>query len=299
MLQTITNNKTAAKAVMALGLAATVGFILACAEPPQRAISYPAFPVSHWGDNYFYNYEPPKKVSPASVKATIIVVNPFYKDAENSLIDPIYAQVGKGFSKSMGVDLDKVIIAKGMTSVGPYPTLDDVTYPDKKNADLTLAPRVFLTTDTKYGEWRNATYSDLTPPYHGPQASNELVVKERDFEMKIGGWVAYEMREPLSGEKMWVKKLELEENSVRGIEIYQAVPVYETRYGGQYNNEPYQALVRYDMGKILYNGRGDAIADALKKYYPSIMGKAWTYLDTQEILDLKAKTREIREMKRY
>lgn len=117
--------------------------------------------------------------------------------------------------------------------------------------------------------------------------------------MKIGGWVAYEMREPLSSEKMWVKKLELDGNVVRGKEIYEATPVYETRYGGQYGNEPYQALVRYDHGKIVYNGRAEALGDVLKNYYPVIMAKAWTYLDTDEILNLKGKAKEIRELKRY
>lgn len=259
------------------------------APPPPP----PQLPVSHWGDNYFYNYEPQTKQPPASIKATVIVVNPFYKDAESSLIDPIYVQVGKGFSKSMGVDLDKIIIAKGMTSVGPYLTLDDVTYPDKKNADITLAPRVFITTDTKYEDWAYVYYS-------GKNFGDKITVKQRIFEMKIGGWVAYEMREPLSGEKMWVKKLEMEERrAVKGLEIYEAIPVYETRYGGQYNNIPYEALVRYNDGKMLYNGRAEALADALKDYYPLIMEKAWTYLDTDEILNLKGKTKEIRELKRY
>lgn len=321
-------SKTMAKIIMLAGFVATISFILACAPPPKVVPPAPPLPTSHWGDNYFYNYEPPKKLPPASIKATIIVVNPFYKDAESSLIDPIYAQVGKGFSKSMGVDLDKIIVAKGMTSVGPYLTLDDVTYPDKKNADITLAPRVFITTDTKYDEWTNVVYYSANKLEDGVTTEDEKfdkntdtgkiakklkrkmpdvgeggwgrkVYSERKFEMKIGGWVAYEMREPLSSEKMWVKKLEMEGSVVRGIEIYEAVPVYETRYGGQYNNIPYQHLARYDQGKMVYNGRAEAVADALKDYYPVIMEKAWTYLDTDEILNLKGKTKEIRELKRY
>ena len=296
MTKEITIKKRIAKTIIFFGFIATAGFILACAPPPTIPPSptpTSPLPTSHWGDNYFYNYEPPNKRPPVSLKATIIVVNPFYKDTESSLIDPIYAQVGKGFSKSMGVDLDKVIIAKGMTSVGPYLTLDDVTYPDKKNADITLAPRVFLTTETKYDEWRNLIYRDNKNP------TGEITVKERKFEMKIGGWIAYEMREPLSGEKMWVKKLEMEEKVVQGIEIYEALPIYETRYTGQYNDIPYQYLARYDQGKMIYNGRVDAIADALKEHYPIIMEKAWTYLDTEEILNLKEKTKEIRQLKRY
>ena len=294
MTKEVTIKERVAKIIIFIVFIAATGLIPACAGLPDSNIPPPPpppLPTSHWGNNYFYNYEPPKKLPPASVKATVIVVNPFYKDAESSLIDPIYAQVGKGFAKSMGVDLDKIIIAKGMTSVGPYLTLDDVTYPDKKNADITLAPRVFLTTETKYDEWQNLIYADKNP-------EGKIVVKERKFEMKIGGWVAYEMREPLSGEKMWVKKLEMEGSVVRGTEIYEALPIYETRYGGQYNDIPYQHLVRYDQGKMI-QGRADAIADALKEYYPVIMEKAWTYLDTEEILNLKGKTKEIRELKRY
>lgn len=295
--------KQAAKKAIILGLLTSIGLMSGCEEQPVRAAPpAPPLPSSHWGANYFYNFEPPQKRAPASVKATIIVVNPFYKDAESALIDPTYAQVGKGFSKSMGVDLDKIIIAKGMTSVGPYLTLDDVTYPDKKNADITLAPRVFLTTETKYDKWEYVRYSgnrDSNMDANAAGANGEAVYSERKFELKIGGWVAYEMREPLSGEKMWVKKLELEESVVTGAEIYEAKPVYETKYGGQYNNEPYQDLVRYDQGTVVYNGRADAVADALKKYYPIIMGKAWTYIDTDEIINLKEKTKEIRQLKRY
>ena len=333
MTKEVTIKKSVARIIIFLGFIATVGFILACAPPPPPPRPLPPpLPTSHWGDNYFYNYEPAKKLSPASVKATVIVVNPFYKDAESTLIDPIYAKVGKGFSKSMGVDLDKIIIAKGMTSVGPYLTLEDVTYPDKKNADITLAPRVFLTTQTKYDEkWRyivadrknnlmgkgvllaagegyrmeveakkKARRAQMTESGSGGEGEGGYDTRmEKNFEMKIGGWVAYVMQEPLSGEKMWVKKLELEERVVDGLEAYEALPIYETRYGGQYNNIPYQYLVRYDKGKILYDGRVEAVADALKEFYPIIMEKAWTYIDTDEILNLKEKTKEIRELKRY
>ena len=198
-----------------MGLIATMGFISACAEDQYQITP---LPTSHWNNNYFYNYEPPKTMPPASVHANVIVVNPFYKEAESAFVDTTYAQVGKGFSKSMGVDLDKIIVAKGMTAVGPYPTLDDVTYPDKKGANITLAPRVFLTTDTKLGESYHREYSGV----------GHL---EKAFKLKIGGWVAYEMREPLSGQKMWVKKLELEEKEVNGIEIYEVTTIRQDQYG--------------------------------------------------------------------
>ena len=173
----------AARAILLMGLLATLGFnLVACV--PQQVIT--PLPSSHWNDNYFYNYEPPKKAAPVSIRANVIIVNPSYKEAESAFADATYLKVGKGFSKSMGVDLDKIMVAKGMTVVGPHATLDDVTYPDKKGADLTLAPRVFLTADLKIGDSDNRIYNGV---WH----------RERSFMMKIGGWVAYEMREPLSG----------------------------------------------------------------------------------------------------
>jgi hypothetical protein len=176
----------------------------------------------------------------------------------------------------MGVDLDKIIVAKGMTSVGPYPSLDDVTYPDKKNADITLAPKVFIVTQTKNGEWQLDFQTRGCP------------CRWRTFEMQISGWISYVMQEPLSGEKMWVKKLELESRTASGKEIVQALP----RRQGNY-------VVGWDSGKLLFNGRTEAVADTLEALYPTIMGKAWTYIEPDEIVHLKEKTKEIRALKRY
>ena len=261
-----------ATATFCSGIVATLGFILGCA-PDQYQITH--LPSSHWNDNYFYNFEPKQQAPAASVHANVIVVNPFYKEAESAFVDAIYAKVGKGFSKSMGVDLDKIIVAKGMTAIGPYATLDDATYPDKKGADLTLAPRVFLTSDVRMSESYDREY-------------NGIGHLEKAFTMKLGGWVAYEMREPLSGQKMWVKKLELEEREIKGVEIYEVTVLRRDEYG---------AVLQWGEGKLVYSGRAEALADALKAYYPLIMEKAWTYLNTEEILDLKEKTKEIRERK--
>lgn len=262
-----------ASVLMLAGFIASIGFILACATAP--AIT--PLPSSHWNENYAYNFDPPQQMRPASVKVNVIVVNPFYKEAESAFTDATYAKVGKGFSKSMGVDLDKIIVAKGMTAVGPYQTLDDVTYPDKKNADLTLAPRVFLMTDTKYSNVTRREY----------QGVGHTV---KPFTMKISGWIAYEMREPMSGQKMWIKKLELEDRQVSDVEVYEAVALRKDQYGN---------VLQWGEGKLKYSGRAEALANALRDFYPVIMEKAWTYLNTDEMLSLKEQTKEIRERKVY
>lgn len=270
----------------------TIGVLSACVQqpPPQREL--PPLPSSPWGEKYLYRFEPPLNQSAASVPATIVVVNPFYKETESTLAEALYSKVAKGFSSSMGVDMDKLIISKGMTVKGPYLSLDEITYSDKKGSDLTLAPKVFLTAQTKYvGEVQYITYRN--------EAGQEEVRGAREFQMNIGGWIAFVMQEPLSGEKMWIKKLELEDTVVTGIESYEATPQYVTYQTGCFNEIQNSYVSGYTLGKLMYDGKIDAMADMLNKLYPTIMEKCWTYLDADEILSLKEKVQEIRVLKRY
>ena len=96
---------------------------------------------------------------------------------------------------------------------------------------------------------------------------------------------------------MWLKKLELDEIELRGIESYKAIPQYVTTYG--LFGEEIKTPSGYSMGELAYDGKVEAMADALKKVYPTIMEKFWTYIDADEIISLKEKVKEIRELKRY
>ena len=107
--------------------------------------------------------------------------------------------------------------------------------------------------------------------------------------MKIGAWISFAMQEPLSGQKMWVKKLDLEDITMSGEEYSESRRQYNSR--GQF--------IGYGEKEIVYDGRTDAMTNALKQMYPIIMQKCWTYMDTEEILSLKDKVKEIRELKRY
>src|SRR5258708_1439183 len=132
-----------------------------------------------------------------------------------------YSKVPRGLPSSMGREVDKIVSAKGMTTTGPYHSLDEITYSEKKNAELTLAPKIFITTEIKYGNMQ-------------PTRRREGLTMEREFNMSISGWITFIMQEPLSGEKMWIKKLELEPVRVSGLEIFEAVPQYRNDgCGGQ------------------------------------------------------------------
>lgn len=266
--------------------------LLSCVPMNYQPERLDPYPTSRWGNSYRYTYDPVEFAEPKSVPLVVAVVNPSYRETDSALMVKAYNAVGKGFSASMGVDMDKVLVAKGMTTLGPYPTLDDIVYSSKKNAALTLAPKVFVTLDNEYtDEW--TLYKGRTPT-----KAKELRMG-RHFKMNVGGWVAFIMSEPLSGEKMWVKKLQFDAKEVTGIEYHNAEPQYKNSYG-LFGEVTGQYISSYTVGnEILYDGKIEALADYLNEIYPVIMEKCWTYFDTEEMMHLKETSKEIRKLKRY
>ena len=277
--------------VAVVALAGVVG--LACAAPQPRV---PKEPPSG-RDTYDFAWNPPQeRTSPIGL--TVAVVRPLYADQDSALAEAGYRKFAKGFAKSMGVDLDKVLVAKGLRVSGPFETWDDITYPDKQSADLALTPRVFLTTVVKHDHDRSPSGGKTKGRGGAPKKGKDdaLVPNdgqvdyiERPVSMTVQGHVAFELREPLSNQKLWVKKLELEPADVQTVECYEAEGVTNSE-GHTYG---------FRAGKLLYDGKQDALADLMQTWYPEIMKKAWTYLDPQEMTNMRPQVEEIRKNKRY
>jgi hypothetical protein len=291
------------KSAPVLALVAWFGFFPSCATAP---VGEP-LPTSEWGDSYNYSVDlsglPARPA--ASVPINVAVVNPSYKEDESSLVNPLYSKIGRGFAGSMGADLDKVLIAKGMTTTGPFSSLDEITYSQKKDAVLTLAPHVFITAEIKYAGGsaapallRSGMMTMPGAPLGGDQGTPTLrsvgMTMDKTFVMHVSGWVSFVMQEPLSGEKMWIKRLELDTVEVSGLEVYRAAPIMQgSGCGGQ-------AVVGYNnSGVLLYDGKTDAMASALKQIYPIVIRQFQKYLDADEMVALKAKVEEIRKAKVY
>lgn len=205
---------------------------------------------------------------------TICVVRPDFA-RESSVSAQTYKHFAAGFSASLGADLDKLLVAKGANVIGPYATYDDITYPDKKAADLALTPVVFLSTSEPL--WG-------APALVGRGGVADYV--ERKFSMTLQGFVEFVLIESLSRQKLWVKKLDLEPQVVAGVQVFEAKPLVDPMSG---------LVTRVDVGKPLYAGVEEAIGDAMMRWYPTIAQKAWTYLDSEEMRTLKPQVQEIRE----
>ena len=287
------------KLILVLGALIPVAFLFyptsflsmtACAVPTRQYTRKPVYT-----DLFsFPRFEIPPAEKPASVALTAVIIVPEYKDtytqeyaggaqvSSGRTMTTDMVKVFKSFAGSVGEDIEAQLVAKGMTTKGPF-TLAEVTYPDKKGADLTISTHVIF--DIHY---TNARYV-RTDYFEGGERA-----KVYSGIMTVGLKVYYYMLEPLSEEKMWIKKLDL------GVQDYP----YEYAVG----EEMYHAgtdecggpIYRYrDTNDILYDQRAKIFSDILKKDYPRVMDTAWNYLNTDEMLNLKMKAREIRERKRY
>jgi hypothetical protein len=276
------------RTIALLGLGIWLVGVPGCVTPYEA----PSLPQSEWGERYSFSYETKGQAkSAASVAVTIAVVNPAYKVEDSILATDTYRKIGKGLSASMGTDLDKVLIFKGVTTTGPFPSLDEITYSQKKDAALTLAPQVFITMEIKNDGPPRQIGNQMAYQQRGGYGAPSRT--DQNFVMSITGWISFIMQEPLSGEKMWIKKLELEPVTVTGTICTESIPQFRQDECGT------PIVSGYTTGKTLYDGRPDAMASALKKIYPVVMSQFEKYIDTDELAHLKEKGKEIRAAKVY
>ncbi len=356
---------------------------LAAWAAPTPPVETRPLPSSPWGGKYAMAFTLPEKAAKKPIPVTVAIVNPAYKGedvGQSALSDEAYTKVAKGFSASMGNDLDRALTAWGLTTMGPFPTRDDMTFTEKKEADIVLVSKVFLVTEIKYLEdsklfatgpagnsvpgdslraavrefqaaylksegnfsgpktedaarvWAGKTCAGMPPEtaaewikkYSSGQlvplddektrhrvslrsgfkegrpiglphdASLGLAHYERGFKMTTSGWMYFVMHEPLSGEKLWVKKMEFEPIQLEGLDVI--IPTFETMQ----HSPALGVIVPFGLApdpRMVIGGRADVMATILQKLYPTILEKLEASLDPVEIAELQQRAKEIRRQK--
>lgn len=243
---------------------------LACGCVPPRVPT--PLPTSRWNGKYSFRWDPPEGTGGQQLGMTMCVVEPRSDNEEGLLVDRAYKNFAKGFGRSMAADLDRVFTTKGLTVSGPFSAFDEITYPDKKSAHFAFTPELFITADVKPGPLY------FNGDYHS-----------KSITMEIRGQMILELREPLSNQKLWVKRIELEPRTVTCQECYA-----NSRQIG-----PQGYYVDMPMDRVVFDGKQDAVADYMAAQYSDVMQRTWTYIDTDELTALLASVKEIRDAKRY
>ncbi|MGA9654344.1 MAG: HpaA family protein, partial [Polyangia bacterium] len=230
--------------IFALALAPmlTVG----CASAPP--------PVPVYAPQFSFPY--PAGEAPAS-DVTIAIVRPV-DSAGLTNTDNLSAKNAVAFNTAMTAQFQEMFSKKGFKQTGPFDDLNSMTFVDKKTADLTLTPQVGITITAPHVDIHHQDDMFGTRPGKIYQATGPCVVS---------GFVSFVLLEPLSGEKIWVKKVD--------------VPQTEADCSGERPDSR-------GLNTIITNGA----AHALEQVYAAVMKKAWDYLSPEEVTLLKKQSQE-------
>ena len=95
----------------------------------------------------------------------------------------------KRFVSALRTSFDELLVAKGFNITGPFDSVDNMTYPEKKTADFVIFPELDLSA------------SLVTNTLPGSYVCQ--------WTVNLGGNVSLVAKEPLSGEKMWIKRVDV------------------------------------------------------------------------------------------
>lgn len=174
------------------------------------------------------------------------------------------------FAHSLDTDVQRLLVAKGLRVTGPFDSFDGMTFPEKKAADLAFVPRILLEIGETY-----TLDAEQPAPFGGRSV-------KRQGHLSVRGFVELMLIEPLSEQKMWVKKVELAPASDT-VDVDLLMDANGTLNPFHNNTD----------------NRDTALILLLNESYPRILDALWRYLDGEEIAYLAKEAKDARQRKTY
>jgi len=212
------------------------------------ALAPPAPPVA---ENFIYT--PPSSTSPTKSKINIAILKPTTTGSFFVSGTPMVTDAKLSIDRmlvAMQEDIEKIIIARGYTTAGTFSSIDEMTFSQKERASFLLAPVINL---------------DLVA--QGSQGA-------------VSGNVTLQLLEPMSKEKVWIQRLNLDQ--ITGQISYDLVSVPAPQ-GSQ----------------LVHMISANSIKKLLNSFYMPAMGKIWDHLDPREITNLKSDSDKLKGRTNY
>jgi hypothetical protein len=260
----------------------------ACTPPADKPAAAPPQATAEYQPNFKYH----SGDSGQRLDMTVGIVNPVFANESTRsayLGDPVV----KNMLRALGANFNDVLIAKGFKTIGPFTTVEDMSFPDKKSSDLLLYAQFDYDVLVK----PKAKEAAAPPP---PEEKSGMLggmlklndanakaapppppVKRCDISVGVNGNVQFLAIEPLSKEKFFNKTLELTGPS-------ENVPdqAGDSCNGGAPSDSASQELK-------------NAWAKAHETVFQMSMKALDTYINGQEFVALKKQSQEVRDKKSY
>lgn len=177
--------------------------------------------------------------------------------------------------KYLQTDLEQILLAKKVRVLGLFKTLDEMTFDEKKRATYAFTPDIFITVDTN-------TKSASGSPY----------VEEGNII--VNGFITLTLRESLTGEKLWVKRIDAEpiQKPYKFVAKFKEPNHFSTTIGVMGVAIPSGATEEKD-------DTDQILAAALSEFYTALGDKLWRHIDPEEWSKFLDQAESVRRGKRY
>lgn len=173
--------------------------------------------------------------------------------------------------KSLLADLDHILLQKKIRVSGPFPTWQEMTFDDKKRAIYTFEPQISIEVTTPHTEGSSMGYKE-------------------EGNIIVSGSITLILRESLTTEKLWVKRIDAEE-------------VKKPYYFAAKFKDPNRTTSDMDMifaaGVTEEDKTDEILSQALSEFYASMGDKIWKHVDPEEWEKYLKQAEDLRKEKRY
>lgn len=235
------------------------------------------------------HYSPP--ASTAGQGVSIAIVNPQLGDEERGRLTTAYTKLGQAppadmlaadpayhaFSDAIGRGLLQYFTGSGFTVSGPFKTVDDMTFPEKKQADLVLT--ISLNTRVNHpqpviGQNAGQVMATAAAEQAGSGGALTGVTYTLTGPCDFSGTIDVVMWEPLSMQRMWAKSID--------------VPTVQA-----------DCTMKSTSGSIINTLVNNSAAHLYEQSFPAVMTAAQRYFDPSEVALVKQQSQELRTKKVY
>lgn len=218
-----------------------------------------------------YTWSPPTEER-KPIKFTIAILNPSY--VENYAGHPLMMyEPFKSFSGSLAADIEEALTARGYSIRGPFKSRDEMVYNDKEVSDLALIIEIAPMFRMVSGKFDIPLYA-VVKCSDGSYPTNLV-----NAVISISGKINLTAMEPLSGEKLWVKSVE--------IPLTQTYPVTSGLVCGARDQ-----VLQYIISD---NTVQNAIVALLENGYKDIIDKIWNHIHPSEFERLATTIRDLKK----
>ena len=189
-----------------------------------------------------------------------------------------YEKEYKGrFSTAIMNSTQEIISKKGFTTKGPYAAFEDIPYGDKK--DIYLAAVPFLTV---YFEQKDTTQ------YH----CKGLVCTDQG-EFIVTGEMIYKMIEPLTGQALMARRINLSDFAISKSYIKETESPYPSSslIGG--------IIDKATKPEYLRDNTDQMMTQALNEFFKKTMAKIDTFISTEELMSFNNDIEKLKDLKRF